>query len=155
MGGYIALRSMVVKDDIKAGVIWAGVVGSHEDLFNRWRRRGGVQPSPGVSITPSTRGGRWRQLLEDQYGTPEENAKFWDSLSANSYLDDVSGPIQLHHGAEDESVPVEFSRKLEDQLLNIGKKVEYYEYPGDDHNISNNFNIAAQRSVDFFDRYLK
>lgn len=35
MGGYITLRSMVVSPDIKAGVIWAGVVGTYPDLFAR------------------------------------------------------------------------------------------------------------------------
>lgn len=155
MGGYITLRSMVVRNDIKAGVIWAGVVGSHQDLFERWRRRGAAAVSPGVSITPSTRGGGWRQMLQAENGTPSENPSFWNSLSANSYLADISGPVQLHHGTADDSVPVEFSQKLEDQLNNAGKTVEYYEYPGDDHNISANFGIASQRSVEFFDKYLK
>src|SRR3989344_1045485 len=51
MGGFITLRSMVVRPDIKAAVIWAGVVGSYQDLFERWRRRNVP------SLTPSTRGG--------------------------------------------------------------------------------------------------
>src|SRR3990167_589444 len=38
MGGYITLRSMVVSQDVKAGVIWAGVVASYGDLLNNWRR---------------------------------------------------------------------------------------------------------------------
>ena len=33
MGGYITLRSMVIQDDIKAGVIWAGVVASYPDMI--------------------------------------------------------------------------------------------------------------------------
>ncbi|MCE7939430.1 MAG: alpha/beta fold hydrolase, partial [Chloroflexi bacterium CFX6] len=33
MGGYITLRSMVVTDTIRAGVIWAGVVASYPDLM--------------------------------------------------------------------------------------------------------------------------
>jgi len=155
MGGYITLRAMVARNDIKAGVIWAGVVASHEDLFNRWRRRGDTTPSPGISVTPSTRGGRWRQSLEDKYGSPEENSVFWSSLSANSYLKDISGPVQLHHGTDDDSVPVEFSQELENQLKDVGKEVEYYEYEGDDHNISVNFSLAAKRSVEFFDKNLK
>ena len=38
MGGYITLRSMVITKDIKAGVIWGGVVASYPDLLTRWRR---------------------------------------------------------------------------------------------------------------------
>jgi dipeptidyl aminopeptidase/acylaminoacyl peptidase len=35
MGGYITLRSMIITDTIKAGVIWAGVVGPYPNLFQR------------------------------------------------------------------------------------------------------------------------
>jgi len=149
MGGFITLRSMVVNKDIKAGVIWAGVVASYQDLFERWRRRN-VPPT-----TPSTRGGSWRQTLSVQFGEPTQNPIFWNSLSANSFLKDISGPIQLHHGTADTSVPIEFSEKLSQQVKSAGKEVELYTYPGDDHNIASNFGIAAQRSVEFFDRYLK
>ena len=40
MGGHITLRAMVVSRDIKAGVIWAGVVASYPDLLTKWRRAG-------------------------------------------------------------------------------------------------------------------
>jgi len=149
MGGFIALRSMVVNKDIKAGVIWGGVVASYEDLISRWRRRNVP------TTTPSTRGGSWRQSLTEQYGSPEENPTFWSSISANSFLSDVSGPIALHHGEADTSVPVEFSRKLSEQLKSVGKEVELFTYPGDDHDITSNFGSAMQRSIDFFDKYLK
>jgi hypothetical protein len=33
--------------------------------------------------------------------------------------------------------------------------VEYYTYEGDNHNISNSFNLAMQRSIGFFDTYVK
>ncbi|OGK25352.1 peptidase [Candidatus Roizmanbacteria bacterium RIFCSPHIGHO2_02_FULL_38_11] len=148
LGGFLTLRSMVVNKDIKAGVIWAGVVASYPDLLNRWRRG---TPRPTL---PSGRGG-WRQSLTETYGTPEENPDFWNSISANSHLRDISGPLQLHHGTADTSVPVEFSQTLEKQMQEAGKTVEFYTYPGDDHNISSYFNSAMQRSVEFFNRYLK
>ena len=150
MGGHITLRAMVVNKDIKAGVIWAGVVGSYPDLINNWRRRNMTSsPFP----TTSTRGG-WRQSLINDYGTPEENPKFWNSISANSYLADISGPIQLHHGTADTSVPVAFSETLKQQMKDAGKTVELFTYPGDDHNISRNFSLAISRSVSFFGKTL-
>ena len=36
-----------------------------------------------------------------------------------------------------------------------GKPVELYTYPGDNHNISKNFNTAMARSVAFMDKYVK
>ncbi len=149
MGGFITLRSMVVSKDIKAGVIWGGVVGSYADLLNNWRRTN-FSPMP---LPSGAR--RWRQQLAEQFGTPEQNPTFWNSISANSYLADISGPLSLHHGESDESVPVDFSKKLTEQMKSAGKEVELYTYFGNDHNISASFNLAMQRSVEFFDEHLK
>jgi dipeptidyl aminopeptidase/acylaminoacyl peptidase len=90
-----------------------------------------------------------------QYGTPEQNPQFWASISPNSYLGDLSGPIQLDHSTGDSEVPFEFSETLSKQITAAGKTVELYSYPGDDHNITNSFGIAMQRSVQFFDKYVK
>lgn len=152
MGGSITLRTMVVSDDIKAGVIWAGVVASYPDLLARWRRPPSeVQPSP--SIPPAAR--RWRQELTEKYGSPEENPTFWAAISPNSYLADLSGPVQLHHGTADTSVPLEFSDTLNQQINLVGGQVEYYTYQGDDHNLAANLGTALARSVAFFDTYVK
>jgi len=149
MGGYITLRSMVITDDIKAGVVWAGVVGSYEDLLYNWRR--GTASSPDSQPRP----GSWRATYTGLYGTPEENPEFWNSISANSYLSEISGPIQLHHGTADTDVPVEFSERLFYQMLEVNQYVELYKYDGDNHNISNYFSTAMARTIEFFDRYVK
>ncbi len=149
MGGHITLRTMVSSPDIKAGVIWAGVVASYPDLLNNWRRTSS-SPLP----SPSYPGRRWRNLLQEKYGTPEQNPEFWTSISATSYLSDISGPLELHHGIADTSVPVAFSRTLKETMNGVNKQVELYEYPGDDHNISQNFGTAMSRTIKFFDEHL-
>jgi dipeptidyl aminopeptidase/acylaminoacyl peptidase len=150
MGGYLTLRAMVLSQDVKAGVIWAGVVGSYTDLLARWRRNRGPTPTPGAS---GSRG--WRSGWIEQYGTPEENPEFWSAISANTYLADLSGPVQLHHGTADESVPPELSEILNEQLLQAGKTVELYIYEGDNHNLSGFFSQAMTRTIQFYDTYLK
>jgi dipeptidyl aminopeptidase/acylaminoacyl peptidase len=149
MGGYLTLRAMVVSHEIKAGVIWAGVVGSYPDMIYNWRRSGSFTPSP------SSRGAGWRSSWLETYGTPQENPAFWASLSANNYLADLSGPIQLHHGTEDEDVPVSFSVGLDEQIRAAGGQSELYLYEKDNHNISHYFSLAMQRTIDFFDEHLK
>lgn len=150
MGGYITLRAMVVDPDIKAGVIWGGVVASQQDLLTNWHRRA-PSPMPDQMATQSS----WRQRFLDAFGGPDDNPAFWNSISANAYLSDISGPIQLHHAEGDEEVPVEFSQKLAEELKTANKPVELYTYPGDNHNISSHFAIAMQRSIKFFDDHVK
>jgi dipeptidyl aminopeptidase/acylaminoacyl peptidase len=150
MGGYITLRSMVIDPQIRAGVIWAGVVGSYPDLMYRWRRT----PTPGPDGTPFPERG-WRGGLASIYGSPEENPAFWASISANSFLADLSGPVQLHHGTADSSVPHLFSELLAGEIEQAGGAVELYLYPGADHNLSQPFSLAMQRTINFFDEHLK
>jgi dipeptidyl aminopeptidase/acylaminoacyl peptidase len=150
MGGFLTLRAMVISPDIRAGVIWAGVVGSYDDMLNRWRRTG----TPEFTPTASTRR-RWRLDWLDLYGSPDTNPDFWNAISANAFLADLSGPIQLHHGTLDESVPLEFSEGLAEEIAAAGGVVELFTYLGDNHNLSNYFSQAMTRTVAFFDRYLK
>lgn len=150
MGGHITLRAMVVNQDIKAGVIWAGVVASYPDLITNWRRSN--RPTPQIT-QPSRR--RWRDDLTQLFGSPEQNPSAWDALSAHTYLGEISGPVQLHHGTADSSVPYEFSENLEAQMQQLGKQVQAFIYEGDDHNLSQSFSLAMRRSIDFFDAQVK
>ncbi len=144
MGGFITLRSMVLTKDIKAGVVWGGVVASHEDLVTNWFRR---QPGTPVAMRGFGRFG----LFESPQAAPEQ----WRVISANSYLPDISGPIQQHHSVTDEEVPVMFAETLHKQLQAVSKPSELFTYPGDNHNISANFGAAMFRSVQFMDKYVK
>ncbi len=153
MGGNITLRDIVITTkDIKAAVIWGGVVGSYYDLANNWQRR--------VSFRPSARELAYRnsgrQQLISMYGSPATSSAFWKSIDPTAHLSDITTPIQLHTGGSDEEVPPDFSLHLKEKLTSLGKTVEYYNYPGGDHNISSpNFEVAMSRSVNFFNKYLK
>jgi dienelactone hydrolase len=152
MGGYLTLRAMVVDPEIRAGVIWAGVVGSYPDLINHWRP-GRPTPTPNPLATPG--GGSWRWGWAALYGTPDENPAFWDAISSNTYVADLGGPIQLHHGTADESVPLILSQLLAEDIRAVGGQVEFYEYEGDNHNLAGFFSAAMTRTIAFYDRHLK
>ncbi|MGC9469431.1 MAG: alpha/beta hydrolase family protein [Anaerolineae bacterium] len=152
LGGSIVLRAMVVTDTIKAGVIWAGVTAPHPIVMQRWAERWADRPTP----TPDP-----NDTAEDWYSEIfrldmiEENQSFWDAIDPFTYLNEISGPVQIHHGTADGSVPVEYSEILHASLLEAGQLSELYTYPGDNHNISNSFGVAMQRSIEFFDTYVK
>jgi len=153
MGGNITLRDMVViPNEIKAAVIWGGVVGSYSDLMNNWQRRVRYEPSARELANRNN----YRKKLIDTYGTPEANREFWNEIDPTAHLEDITAPIQLHTGGDDEEVPVAFSANLKDKLEKLGKTVEYYNYPGGNHNISSpDFEMAIQRSLEFINKYLK
>ncbi|HLD26435.1 MAG TPA: alpha/beta fold hydrolase [Patescibacteria group bacterium] len=155
MGGMITLRSMVVTDDIKAGVIWAGVTASYEDLANKWHRTDRSKRTFIPTQQEQVGHKQGRQELIDTYGNFDTNTQFWGSISPLSFVKDISGPIQLHHGTSDEQVPILFSQKLDQALKKVEKITKFFAYEGDNHNLSNNLRVALQRSVDFFDRYVK
>ena len=143
MGGALTLRSMVIDRGIKAGVIWAGVVAPYELLQNAWTR------GPGAEVIPYS--ARRRGLeLRAKYGTVEQNPAFWQAVSPNSFLQSVSGPLQLHQGTADAEVPVTFHRALEQGLKAVGKPYTAYVYRGDNHDLSRNLGTALSRSVAFF-----
>ncbi|MDX1612785.1 MAG: alpha/beta fold hydrolase [Candidatus Promineifilaceae bacterium] len=167
MGGQITLRAMVVSENIKAGVIWAGVIPPYPDIIARWdfTRNSGFFPrmTTPQSVTAQSSAGVWLQNFSGwvdefttKYGNPDENPAFWDTISPNNYLEELSGPIQLHHSTTDRMVPLAWSETLVEELEAIGDSAyEFYTYPDDNHNIVVNYGVAMQRTVDFFDMYVK
>ncbi len=152
MGGSITLRSMVIDKEIKAGVIWAGVVADYKDLATNWHRARPFTPSGREQVA---RRGNGRQQMIDTYGSFDANPEFWHSIAPIYFVKDLTAPIQIHHGTEDEEVPLLFSQRLDDAMKAAGKKVEFYTYEGADHNISQYVDQALQRSLDFFDKHVK
>ncbi|PIG98710.1 alpha/beta hydrolase family protein [Deinococcus sp. UR1] len=144
MGGFLSLRAMAIDPNVKAGVIWAGVVGDYDQLMNSWTRRAPVPASIPSAVL------NLRKRAVEKYGAPREHPTFWNKLSANTYLRDLGGPVQLHIGTNDEDVPVAFHTTLAGQLRPLGKLGGNYVYPGDNHNLSLNLRTALNRSVQFF-----
>ncbi len=154
-GGGLTLRALEVSEGIKAAVIWGGVVGSYEDLLITHRDKIPWLNKTDEDLKDSEPRVSLPEELVAKNGQPSPKSLFWSKFDPYSYIQNISTPIQLHHGTNDKSVPVELSRHFEEILLENGKKVELYEYPGGDHNISGpNFSIAMKRSITFFKQYL-
>ena len=142
-GGLLGLRAIVITDKIKASVFWAGVVGSYEDMLETYYSR--------IDFLQ-----RLAPKVIEEFGLPSENPDHWNRIDPFSYLDLISGPVQLHHGTSDSSVPVELSVSLNEALLAAGKEVELFQYPGADHNLYGaDFDAAMARTVEFFRRNLE
>lgn len=147
LGGQVALRTIVVSPDVKATVLMAGVVGSMDDLLYHWPG-GSIPRDQSAAPVPGPKGAK--AALIAKYGTPRANPAFWDTASAINYVSFVKGPVQIHHSAADSLVPKFFSDHLDTALQAQAKPVEYYVYPGNDHQLSINRTLFMKRVLDFY-----
>jgi len=140
MGGGVTLGVLVTKPElVKASVLFAPVSGDVRDNFERW-----------ITRRPETA----KRIIE-LHGLPEDNPDFWDNVSPKEFYEKIQTPILLHHGTADDSVPIEWSDKLNDQLTAINKPIEYKVYPGQPHEFTSAWPNVMQTTLDFFTEHLK
>jgi len=144
MGGTLTQQAMAVDKRVKAGAIWGGVVGTYEDMFYTYQEK-----------TPWVREGgdiiKKMKEMEEEFGEFSLVNEFWKAISPIAHIDQISGPVQLHHARYDPSVPVELSMKYAQYLEDADKPVELFIYNSHDHNIGDpHFEQAMQRAVDFY-----
>lgn len=140
MGGGVTLNVLVAQPDlVDAAVLFAPVSGDNRDNFDKW-----------VSRRPET-----AQRIIDLYGSPDINPEFWDNISAINFLENITTPIMLHHGTADDSVPLEWSERLNGAMKQASKDMTFYVYEGEPHEFINAWPLVMRRTTEFFDFYLK
>lgn len=106
----------------------------------------------------------------------EENYDVFD-YSLTQHLDKLFGPIQIHHGTADEAalktwsdefiekVDIENKRRkttadatdsasLQDSITSTPIEIQYFTYPGADHNLQPGWDLVVARDVAFFKKNL-
>lgn len=78
-----------------------------------------------------------------------------DDYSLDDYLDKISAPIQIHQGTADDAVPYEWSNNFVEKLEDLEKEVDYYIYPGADHNLVPYWDTVVNRNITFFNSFPK
>lgn len=134
MGGEIGLRILTVNDSLKGASLWAAVTERFPENTLYFVRKRSAEEAAGL------------QAQIDEQFTPEEYA----SLTPNNYLESIGVPMLVHHGTEDESVPYEWSVPFKERLDNAGVAYTFYEYPGENHNISRSFYKVMDIDMAFF-----
>lgn len=77
-----------------------------------------------------------------------------EKYSLTNYLDWIKTPMQIHQGEADEEVPQKWSDTLVETLKKKGKEVEYFTYPGEDHNFDQgSWNLVMQRTAAFYKKW--
>lgn len=143
MGGGVTFNALVVQPDlVKAAVVYAPVSSDVVDNFDRWIRRMGDRRV-------------LAQRIAARYGSPEENPEFWRNVSPVTFFDRISVPLIMHHGTDDESVPIAWSHKSYAALRRAGVQARLYIYDGEHHAFGPQWTESIRRTVRFLDGYLK
>lgn len=146
-GGYSTLSLIAQSPRFKAAVMRAGMgdmIASYGSLLDDGT-------NPGVSWAESGQG-RMGGSLWDYRERYIENSPIF-------YLDRVKTPLLMIHGGKDDAVPSPLADEVFTGLRRLHQRVEYARYAGEGHwegawSRANQID-ALQRSIGWFDRYLK
>ncbi len=139
-GGHIALAVLSITEQPIPTVLWAPV----------------SKPFPYSVLFFSDEAKDEGKYLRKVIAEFEQNYDI-DQFSPPNYYQHIQAPLQVHQGTEDVAVPLrwtdEFVYVISEQLEKTD--VDYYTYPGADHNMTGAWEIAAKRSFFYFDEHLQ
>ena len=137
MGGGVALKTGVVSKAVRAIALFGSVSADEE-----------------VNYSNSLGNGPGRQGVQ-VLGSPRTNLIGYKRMSPIYYLD-RSPPLSIHHGTADTIVPYRWSVDLFAVAQDKGVPAELHLYPDAGHTFrDDDWELAMQRTSDFFDRYVK
>jgi len=98
-----------------------------------------------------------QQYDQSILGDPVKDRKSYEDASPIKYFKDAKAPLLILQGANDIRDPKEEAEQAEMILKKEGKIVDAHYYPDEGHGFAKRENQidAMQRTVDWFDRYLK
>jgi dipeptidyl aminopeptidase/acylaminoacyl peptidase len=90
-------------------------------------------------------------------GDPEKDRTVYENASPIKYIHDVKAPLLVLQGANDPRVPKEEAEQIVDALHKDGKTVDVHYYPNEGHGFAKRENQidSIQRTLEWFDKYLK
>lgn len=164
-GGQIALSVLEIIQQPIPTVLWAPMTAPfpYSILYFGWE-----EEDEGKAQR------KWISLFEDNHDVHQ--------FSITQHIDKLIAPLQFHHGSADiaalQDWTTNFTQKIDienqfresqldvntsttsgntKQAINLSPiEYQYYKYQGADHNLRplNNWNLAVQRSIDFFNKWL-
>jgi dipeptidyl aminopeptidase/acylaminoacyl peptidase len=99
----------------------------------------------------------WRRPLRAaEYGDPENDADFLESISPLNFIDRIRAPLMVIHGANDPRVPVEEAEQIVSTLRARGREVDYLRYEDEGHGLAKAKNRADAwpKVVRFFEKHM-
>ena len=76
-------------------------------------------------------------------------------FSITEYFEKINAPVQVHLGTRDEYIKEEWIEEFVDKLKSLGKKISYFQYSKNNHQLSQDWDLVVQRDLEFFRKNLK
>jgi dipeptidyl aminopeptidase/acylaminoacyl peptidase len=137
MGGGVSLKALVAEPGLVRGAaLWASVSSLESENHRRF-----IQPDPADDDL--------RSALVRWHGTPEQNPEHWRLNSSRPYFDQITEPVLLVHGRNDDTCPPRWARATYSALTRAGvdARLQWYD---DGHAFGPAFTAAMNRTVQFF-----
>jgi dipeptidyl aminopeptidase/acylaminoacyl peptidase len=143
MGGAVTLTALAAQPGlVDAAVVYASTSSLAADNWRQFSRDAEDQGT--------------NRRIERTYGLPGDNPDFWLGASARPYFGRVTEPLLIHHGTEDDTCPIGWSRSTARALKTARKDVTLLTYPGQGHRMEGAaFARSIDRTADFFAENLR
>jgi len=101
-----------------------------------------------VSVMPEIKAAVIYAAVSQRYSDQTAGFKIFDYASSQA-------AFNMHHGDKDETVSPSWTERLNQQLLDAGKEVEFFSYPGQPHTFfGENDALFMKRMIAFYDKFL-
>lgn len=132
-GGQIALSVLEISQKNIPTVLWAPVTKGFPESVLQYMTE---MDDQGLKVKKAIDG--FQDLYDSNY------------FSIDHYWQDIVSPLQVHQGTADEYIKTEWTNDFIQTLKDLGKNVIYYQYSGNDHNLSKDWDIVVSRDLKFF-----
>jgi len=140
-GGQIALSVLEISANDYPTSLWAPVTKGFPESVLTY-----IQ-DPSVA---ESEGGRKVMAAIESFLADYDPAKY----SVDNYWGRIKAPLQVQQGLADELVEVGWSDDFVKRMEAEGARVKYYRYPGNDHNLSRDWETVVERDLAFFKSFL-
>jgi uncharacterized protein len=142
MGGGVAFNALVTRPGfVDAAVTYASVSTLAAENYDQFIRRDRADSA-------------LVREVEATHGSPEDNPEWWAGVSSRGFFDRITTPVMMHHGVQDDTCPVAWSRATRDALRAAGVDLTYHEYPGENHYFYGGWARSFERTLAFLAEHL-
>jgi len=132
-GGQIALSVLEISQKDIPTVLWAPVTEGFPRSVLQYM---GEMDDQGEKVKTAI----------DNFLLKYESEKY----SIDNYYSDIQATIQLHLGLADPLISEEEIDEFAKTMADLGKNINYYKYPRNDHNLSRDWDLIVSRDLQFF-----